>query len=207
MIGRKKLGLCLSLVFGILLMVANGAWAAGNTPSDVPTSHWAYQAVKQLLDKGYLELYQDQTFRGEQPVDRYTLATIVAKILKETGSGAVPTNREDVKLLRSLTNEFREELVKVLTNNSSLSKKFEELLRQDQVSQEDLTRTNAAVQNISTEQAELQKEVQQSIADIIILKKKVDQLQTEIDSLKEQNKKQNQYIFWAFVIGIAGAAL
>lgn len=201
-----KFGLILALTFSFMLVMVTGAWAAGNTPKDVPVSHWAYKAVQQLLDKGYLELYQDQTFRGDQAVDRYTLATIVAKILKEVGSGAVVTNREDVKLLRSLTNEFREELVKVLSNNSSLAKKFDEIIRQDQVFMEDITKTNAAVQNLSAEQTELQKEVQQMIADIIILKKKVDQLETEVTALKEQNKKQNLYIFIAFIIGLAGAA-
>jgi uncharacterized protein YlxW (UPF0749 family) len=63
-----------------------------------------------------------------------------------------------------------------------------------------------AVQNITAEQTELQKEVRQIIADLIVLKKRVEQLETEVANLKEQNKKQNMYIVIAFIIGLIGAA-
>lgn len=209
----SKWGLALIIAVLLLTSVVSCTWAAGTNPVDVPANHWAYQAVKQLVDKGYLGLYQDQTFRGDQPVDRYTLATVVAKILKEAASDGTKTNREDVKLLRSLTNEFREELVKVLTENSSLSKKLEELTRQDQIFKEDITKVNAGLQNISQEQMELEKEIQQMITDLLVLKKRVEQLENEVailrienSNLKEANRKQGIYIAIAIILGLAGCA-
>jgi len=205
-VSRFKQFLSLATVLLLLLVVAGTALAAGTAPKDVPTTHWAYQAVKTLLDKGYLQLYQDQTFQGDQPVDRYTLASVVAKILAEIASGSVGTTRDDVKLLRGLTNEFREELVKVLTENSSLTRKLEDLTRQDQVFKEELTQTNVAIQDLTEEQLELQEEVRQLIADTLVMKKKVEQLEADVAKLKEESKKQKLYIALAFILGLAGAA-
>jgi hypothetical protein len=195
----------------VALMSTAAAMAA--EPKDVPADHWAYQAVKQLIDQGYLQLYQDQTFQGNQPVDRYTLATVVAKILNEIASGGVGTNRNDVKILRELTNELRQELVKVISDSSTYSKKTEEMKRSDLVMREDLIRTNLAVQSINSEQlamqaeqAELQKEVQQIVNDLTALAQRVTEVEKEITKLKAENKKQKLYLIVAIVLGLAGAA-
>lgn len=78
---------------------------------DVPPGHWAYEAVRTLLDKGYLAIGEDQLFRGDEPVDRYTLATVVAKIITEIESGRAATTPEDVRTLQRLSEELREDLV------------------------------------------------------------------------------------------------
>jgi hypothetical protein len=193
------------LVLGLLLMFTSGLALAAE-PKDVPADHWAYKAVKQLIDQGYLQLYQDQTFQGNQPVDRYTLATVVVKILNEVASGGVSTNRDDVKILRELTNELRQELVKVISDNTTYSNKTEEMKRGDLVLKEDLIRTNLAVQSINSEQAELQKEAQQMLNDLTALTQRVAEVEKEVAKLKEENKKQKLYLFIAIVLGLAGAA-
>ena len=53
-------------------------FSAGEQISDVPESHWAYQGVKNGT-RGYLAVYEDGTFQGQKPVDRYTLASVVAE--------------------------------------------------------------------------------------------------------------------------------
>ncbi|MGD8400422.1 MAG: S-layer homology domain-containing protein [Bacillota bacterium] len=201
------------LVLGLVVALMSTAAAMAAEPKDVPADHWAYQAVKQLIDQGYLQLYQDQTFQGNQPVDRYTLATVVAKILNDIASGGVGTNRNDVKILRELTNELRQELVKVISDSSTYSKKTEEMKRSDLVMREDLIRTNLAVQSINSEQlamqaeqAELQKEVQQIVNDLTALAQRVTEVEKEITKLKAENKKQKLYLIVAIVLGLAGAA-
>lgn len=195
----------------MLLVMATSALAAD--PKDVPTDHWAYKSVKLLVDKGYLQLYQDQTFQGNQPVDRYTLAVIVAKILNEVASGGTGTNAEDVKALRKLTNELREELVKIIADNNTYSKKAEEIRRKGKVVDEDLISTNLAVQNLSEEQKGLRKEVIQIIEDLKALKEKVTvlenetaQLKNEVAELKAKNKSQQFYLIVAILLGLFGAA-
>jgi len=205
-----------TILIGILLFgLSQVALAAGNSngPADVPATHWAYKAVKLLLDKGYLQLYQDQTFQGDKPVDRFTLATVVARILNEVAVGQIGTSKEDVVLLRKLTNEFQNELVELSTKSQIFDKKMEDTTQQQQVIKEDLTKTNATVQNLSAEQIELQKEVQQMIADIQDLKARVKSLEdenaklkSEVANLENGKKQQNIWTMIAVLLGVVAVA-
>ncbi len=170
------------LLVGILLFSLAGLVSAkGVEPQDVPKDHWAYQSVKKLLAKGYLELYQDQTFQGEEPVDRYTLAMVVAKLLKEFSGGQVLTSKKDLALLRKLTTEFRKELVEINSKGGTYNKRIARLEKQNAILKEDITQT----------QADLQQENEL--------------LQAEINQLKAANKKQTLYILAAIALGIFGA--
>jgi hypothetical protein len=199
-----KRSLCVMMVCLLMLLTANIAFAAN--PTDVTPDHWAYKAVQTLIDKGYLQLYQDQTFEGNQPVDRYTLASVVAKILAEIASGSVGTTREDVKVLRSLTNELREELVKLIADTNTYAKRAEEMKRQDVVLKEDLITTNVSIQNLTVEQVQLQKEVKRIITDLSQVKDQVANLETEVAQLREANKRNKIFMIIAMILGLAGAA-
>ncbi|MFA4030274.1 MAG: hypothetical protein GDYSWBUE_001916 [Candidatus Fervidibacterota bacterium] len=50
---------------------------------DVPPTHWAYQAVRQLVEWGILEGYPDGTFKGSQPLTRYEFALAVWRVLNK----------------------------------------------------------------------------------------------------------------------------
>ncbi|MGE5586810.1 MAG: S-layer homology domain-containing protein, partial [Clostridia bacterium] len=126
---------------------------------DVPKDHWAYQAVKTLVDKGYLALYGDGTFQGGKPVDRYTLAVVIAKILGEIETGKVGATPEDVELLRKLSGEFRQELVQVANELGVFRKALDEQSRAQVVMKEDLAR-------LTYTQSQMRSEVQKMIADI-----------------------------------------
>jgi hypothetical protein len=167
---------------------ATGNNATGNTTAqDVPTSHWAYKAVKLLIDKGYLQLYQDQTFQGDRPVDRYTLASIVAKILIDSASGQTGINKDDLSILKSLINEFHDELIAILAKNN------EQDLRLDGLEQKDVIVTQEMIE-LRAELLKLQKEVAE-------LKARIQALEAE---LKETKQKQMWYIIGAAVLGFLG---
>lgn len=100
----------LSLLLAVGLALLPAAAAAADI-ADVPPGHWAYEAVSQLVERGYVSLGEDKLFRGDQPVDRYTLASVVAKIIAEIESGRVATTPEDVRTLRALVDELRDDLV------------------------------------------------------------------------------------------------
>ena len=100
-----------------------------------------------------------------------------------------------------------------MTENSSLSKQLDELTRQDQIFKEDITKLNAGLQNVTQEQMELEKEIQQIITDLLVFKKRVEQLENEVAilrmenaSLKEANRKHGLYIAIAIILGLAGCA-
>jgi ribosomal protein S8 len=196
MSNRFRILLVLFVLAVMLLTVALSAMADSN-PTDVPSSHWAYKAVKLLIDKGYLQLYQDQTFQGDKPVDRYTMAVIVAKILNEIASGQVGTNKDDMALIKSLTNEFRDEFVGVNSKNNVYMSKLDELLKQQTVIKEDQTR-------LTDEQLQLQKEVQQMIADIQSVRDENTKLRADVERLRAELDTTKKYMWVALILGIVG---
>jgi hypothetical protein len=61
-----------------LLAIALPAMAGPFT--DVPTDHWAYDAIDRLQAEGFIEGYPDGTFRGNRSFTRYEMAMVVARI-------------------------------------------------------------------------------------------------------------------------------
>lgn len=74
---------------------------AGMFP-DVPENHWAYEAVKDLKDRGYVAGYPDGTFKGDRTMTRYEFAQIVHNALQ---AGA-----PDSEAVKKLKAEFAPEL-------------------------------------------------------------------------------------------------
>lgn len=53
------------------------AHAAQTTFSDVPRSHWAYEAISQMADQGIISGYNDGTFRPDNRISRAEFAKIM----------------------------------------------------------------------------------------------------------------------------------
>lgn len=90
------------------------ATEAGLTPfSDVPPDHPAYDAVRRLIAEGYLEGYEDGSFKGRKVITRYDFAVLVAKMLARMEAirreRDAPPPPEEIMLM-DLTREFRQEL-------------------------------------------------------------------------------------------------
>ena len=75
-----------SVALVVALVVAFAAPVLANPFSDVPFSHWAYDAVKKLTDKGIMIGMPDGTFKGEKGVNRYELAVTLARALDKLPS-------------------------------------------------------------------------------------------------------------------------
>jgi len=113
------------LVFGVCAM----AYSA--TLVDVPSGHWAEDAVTKLVNAGLVEGYPDGTFKGDRPLTRYEYAMIVARLMDkmdksycgkdECGKGSAtcdcpasnvtPEQLEEIKsIVKKLAAEFKDEL-------------------------------------------------------------------------------------------------
>lgn len=201
--GKRLIAVLVSTV--IVLTLCWPALAAIEV-KDVPRGHWAYSAVQRLLEKGYLSLYQDQTFRGDSPVDRYTFAVVVARLISEmsmlspaaaTSGAAAAPDKQDQELLKQLTTEFRDELVQLATvdeslrNDLILASKEITVLREDlnkilvqvfQVQQSVTALANSADelgQRLNSLEAAQESDVQ----DLLTLSNEVAQLKNEVISL------------------------
>ncbi len=114
--------------------------------SDVPSGHWAYDAVNMLEEKGLVEGYPDGLFKGDRPMTRYEMAMVVARVIAklEQVQASIPqmpdlsiyATKEDLEVINKLTKEFKGELdglgVRVANIEDSLgriSSRVEELER------------------------------------------------------------------------------
>jgi hypothetical protein len=94
-----------------LMILAGATMASAATFSDVPASHWAYQAVSELTDKGIIQGFPNGTFKGNELVSRYHLAMITSRLLasiEQNGIGSIAKN--DLETIEKLTVEFADEL-------------------------------------------------------------------------------------------------
>jgi len=155
----------LAVVVGMLLPVALSAVTAAQTVQDVPSNHWAYDAVVEMVRRGYLSV-EDGRFQGDRPVDRFTLATVVARILHEIESGNIePQSREDVELLRRLVTEFREELVKVYAEVDRNSVRVDENAREVLVVKDKMSEVLEAVDQVRLDLDELDRMLREGLAE------------------------------------------
>jgi hypothetical protein len=76
----KKLAVLASVVAA--LAVARPALAQGPF-ADVPTDHWAYDAVNELAKQGIVNGYPDSTFGGKRALTRYEFAMAIQRMLQE----------------------------------------------------------------------------------------------------------------------------
>ncbi len=68
------------LLIVAILVLAAPAFAQGPF-NDVPTDHWAYDAVNKLQRDGIVIGYPDGTFGGKRAMSRYEFATAIARLL------------------------------------------------------------------------------------------------------------------------------
>ena len=74
-----KKALC---VYGMMVLLLCAVSALAQGPfADVPTDHWAYDAVNELQQKGIVIGYPDGTFGGKRAMTRYEFAMAISRML------------------------------------------------------------------------------------------------------------------------------
>lgn len=114
----------LKIIPAVLLLVACALTSAAQVPNDVPKGHWAYDAVNELVEHGYVSGFPNGMFLGDRTLTRYEFAVIIAHILeglnekfaaiKSQGSSSDPArevNPQDLATISKLIDEFSVELV------------------------------------------------------------------------------------------------
>jgi len=170
----------------ILLLIAISSTVIASQPKDIESSHWAYQSVKELLEKGYLSVYPDNTFRGNEPVDRYTLANVVARMLREVQTGKVTASSEDIASLKKLYTEYQDEVVKAFQEIDKLNSRVTDLEKGLVANKDEITRLQIDYNN--SFKPEIAKQIEAVFASMNTTKTqlegKLDSLKLEVDLLK-----------------------
>ena len=99
-------------ILNIIFILLTCATIASAIPfSDIPTNHWAYQAISKMAEEGIVQGFPNETFNGNENVNRFQLAMITSRILanlEHNGIGSISKN--DLQTLEKLTVEFADEL-------------------------------------------------------------------------------------------------
>ena len=107
-----------ALTAALVVGAASTTFAAANPFSDVPSDHWAYDAVAQLAKDGVIEGYGDSTYRGDQNITRYEMAQMIARAMAKNDVSAA-----DKAMIDKLAAEFSDELNNLGVRVSNLEKK------------------------------------------------------------------------------------
>lgn len=110
----RKTVLLLVVVFAFGIF--GTAFAAEDPFSDVPATHWAYNAVTNLSKAGLIAGYSDGTFRGQKIVSRYEMAIIIARIMTKLDKADV----DQKVVIDQLAKEFASELKALNAHAGSL---------------------------------------------------------------------------------------
>src|SRR6056297_961680 len=178
--------LVLTLIFVMIFSFS----VMGQEIKDVPESHWAYDSVKLLVEKGYLSLYEDGTFKGTNKVSRYELAEIIARMLQDTATGETEMSEEDVDTLRELSLDFRDELVDIANKQNVFSKNLDQVQKKNVIQDEAIGKANEKISKV-------QEEVSQIIDEIVTIKnlnEKVNTLTSRVDSLESDLNTTNEKV-------------
>ncbi len=126
----------IGMVFGLAQMSYSAALV------DVPSGHWAEDAVQKLVDSGMIKGYPDGTFKGDRNLSRYEYALVVERMMnlidktyctksecKDASGQTVslaPEDLEEVKtIIKKLAAEFKDEIaalkVKIDENSTKIA--------------------------------------------------------------------------------------
>jgi hypothetical protein len=133
---------------------ATAAIAQDNTKpfQDVPTTHWAYEAVTSLQQKDIIKGYPEGYFRGKRTLTRYEFAVALDRALKSIGTikgekgdpgapgaagdvgpkgdvGPPGMTPDEVMQLKALTQEFKNELAQLGANVKDIQSRLDALSR------------------------------------------------------------------------------
>ena len=124
--------------------------------NDIPASHWAYEAVNQMAEKGIIQGFPDGTFKGKQNVTRYQLAMITAKMLanvEQYGTGSMA--KTDLQTLEKLTVEFADELALIGIKITNLEDDMKDVKEDVASLKKDVTSIKECMKNGSLDKVRL----------------------------------------------------
>lgn len=126
----------LMLAASVFLTGVTGVFMGSMTPanaitsvdelSDVNQNHWAYEALRDLVEKyDVIEGYPDGTFRGNRTPTRWEMAAALNSLIKAVGRdiarlGAEKADKTDLQTLARLQEQFRNELTALQARTSAL---------------------------------------------------------------------------------------
>ncbi|MFB6290234.1 MAG: S-layer homology domain-containing protein [Candidatus Bipolaricaulia bacterium] len=126
-----KVSLSFVLIFGLAISVfftvGYGQQDKQDMFSDVPKDHWAYQDIQYLAERGIITGLPGGTYKGEQAITRYQVATLVARTVRYLQNNLGSTNQKDLSTLEDLVYKLSERVDSASQTTSQLQSKVNNL--------------------------------------------------------------------------------
>ncbi len=117
---------------------------------DVPTNHWAYEAINQLSESGVITCIEGNRYVGEKSIDRLTMASYLANALanieSKYGSDYSKLGEGNISNIQRLAMEYADELSIMAVKYNGLDK--------------DLKQVKEDIANLKWDVAEIKKEIE-----------------------------------------------
>ena len=138
----QKKGIAAALAIAVatgLFLSGPAAHAQSASFPDIPANHWAYQAVQDLANKGYVQGYPNGQFLGGRTLTRYEFATVIDRMAQtidqlsqKVAAGQAPTTptgapvtQDDLNKLQVLVDTFQTQLAAIQSEVSTDETKFQ----------------------------------------------------------------------------------
>jgi hypothetical protein len=129
--------LVLAVCFVLSLCLAWSPAARATPFADVPSDHWAYQAIQSLAADGLIDGYPDGAFGGDRPLTRYEMAVLVARIVaKLQANGAGYASKTDLETVQKLIDALKDELDALGVRVTNLEDALDALDRRTKLAQQ-----------------------------------------------------------------------
>jgi len=177
---KSLIVLTAALSFGFAAAQTETAASAPQVPAltDVPAGHWAKDAIDRLVGRGIILGYPDGTYRGTQNLTRYEAAVIIARLLDQMQTGAVPATSFNPEELTALQNAIQE----LAADLTALGVRVSDL-EENAVSRDDFSRLEERVEELAATSGE-QEAIEGLTTQITEITTRVDELGGNYDTLR-----------------------
>ncbi len=162
----------------------NNSSGSSDLFTDVPESHWAYENLKYLVNRGIVEGFPSGKYEGDAALSRYGAAAMIARAIKYLQSNSAQAGQQDIDALKDLLFKTSEKL-------QSLEAK--------------VNRLESGQGNLGT----LESKVSQNQQDIAALNQKLSQSESSADVSKIRKQVDANFIIslTGLFVGIVAIAL
>jgi len=163
----------LTITIALLLVVAFAMPTFAQSFSDVPSDHWAYDAINKLVAAGIVEGYPDGEYKGDQNMTRYEMAVMVSRALDNIVAEQEAMAEEMDAMGEGLTTGQAEDVTAIV--KSLMAKNTNDSLSDAQAEE--------VADIVDALTFELSAELKVLGADIDALGKDMDELEAKVDAL------------------------
>jgi len=149
-------GLLLAMLCGAaaLAQTGNGTVEPPNTGglfTDVPRDHWAYEDLEYLAARGIITGLPGGRYEGDQPLDRYSAAALIARAIQYMQNNPASVTPEDLDVLKDLIFGLTDDLDTLRAEVGALQRGGDtELANRVALNEQQISQINVELQDISS---------------------------------------------------------